>query len=97
MLIKDNNASRVIHTSFKRMGITIGIIGIASVIFKDYWAPILTNYLLSTGLSGSDVQYYMYLVGFFPLICAAVGGYLMYRSRLKPLHPTKEEIDEGKF
>jgi len=97
MFMKNNNSTRVINPDFKMMGMIILIFGMASIVFKEYWEPLLANYLFSAGLSGSDVKYYMYLIGFYPMVCVAVGGYLMYRSREKPLRPSQEDIDEGKL
>ena len=97
MFKTDPASTRVIDHAFKNMGLIIIAFGALSLLLKQYWEPMLANFLFASGYSAADVKFYLYVIGFYPMTCVAVGGYLAYRSREKPLRPSKKEVDEGKF
>ncbi len=96
-MFETNTNTRVIDHDFKNMGLIILVFGMASLLLKQYWEPMFTNLFFASGYSAVDVKFYMYVIGFYPIVCVVVGGYLTYRSREKPLRPSKKEVDEGKF
>ncbi len=81
----------------KTVGLIIGVATIALIAFDDYWPPYLQSILLDLGVNQAKADNLVRLAGYLYLLGIAVGGFLMFKSRERPLYPTKDDVRDGKF
>ena len=63
------------------------------LVLEYSWEPQVVKFL-----SGSSVgRQLVVFVPYMPIFLIAVGGYFMIKSREKPLFPSKDQIDNGKY
>ena len=81
----------------KAVGSIVLVTTLALIAFDDYWPPYLQSLLVGFGVEQSKAEYLVYLAGYLFYLGLAVGGFLMFKAREKPLCPTKDEVRDGKF
>lgn len=76
----------------KTVGTFVLVASLALIVFDEYWKPYLLRLLLESEIEKPTAAYLVYLAGYIQFLGFAVGGYLRYKAREKPLYPKQEEI-----
>ncbi len=84
---------RIFRPVLRAAGMVLATIGVMASVFDSYWKPTAYEYL-----SGSAIGRIVALfVPYMPIIFIAVGISLTFRSMRRPLKPSKEQMDAGRF
>lgn len=76
----------------KAAGLAVLTVAIVLVVFWDYWPLYLRDILLRLGVSRPVATDIAQTARYLPWFGIAVGGYLISKSREKPLYPTKDDV-----
>jgi hypothetical protein len=84
---------RIFQPVLRAAGMVIGTIGVLASAFDSYWKPMAYEYLSGNAIGKIVASFVPYM----PIALIVVGISLTFRAMRKPLKPSKEQIDAGRF
>jgi len=88
---------RVLRKRRKVTGGFLVIIGLAIVVLDSYWSPYIGNLLYRLRIEPVDAQYLLSILGYFPYLLIAAGGFMLLRSSQRPLRSSPEQSEEERI
>ena len=88
-LISDTYTNRTFRPKLFAAGIFVGIIALLLLSFEDMWEPVVYQFLARQ----ESLRFVSGLVPYFGILAVLFSGFLIFRSKQRPVIATEEQID----